>query len=240
MEGIIECMRAVSQSRRAGGGFTLVELLVVISIILLLLTLVLPSVDRARILGMRTLCRNNVREIARQCMGYANEPRRHRGAEYQKALPTTEPSNAAGNAASLWLLVKCEMAGRDLFICPEAKTRRGHKTAAATHTQFDQGGTTLSYSYLSQVNMPTSLLDAKLRTSLVIVADRNPGDGGNSLNHQREGQNIGRLDGSAEWLSKPTVDAADGSGTDNIYSASSGSGPARGALNDAYLLPEGP
>lgn len=234
----MECMRVVSQPRRAGGGFTLVELLVVITIILLLVMLILPAVDRARMLGMRTLCRNNVREIARACVGYANEPSMHRGAEYQKALPRR---TKADNAASLWLLVKYEMAGRDLFICPEAKTRRGHKTAAATHTRFDQSGTTLSYSYLSQVNMPTSLLPVwdpdlnklvAINTSLVIVADRNPGDEGNSRNHRREGQNIARLDGSAEWLSKPTVDAAGGSGVDNIYKLDSG-----GDRNDVYLIP---
>ena len=230
-------MRVVSKGRRAGWGFTLIELLVVISIILLLVVLVLPAVDRARMLGMRALCRNNVREIARACVGYANEPRMHRGSEHQKALPTTEPTDEAGNAASLWLLVKHEMAGRDLFICPEAKIRRGHKTAAATDTQFDQSGTTtLSYSYLSQVNMPTSLLDDQLKTSVVIVADRNPGDVGNSLNHQREGQNISRLDGSAQWVSRPTVDAADGSGTDNIYLQSDSGG----GRNDVYLIPKEP
>jgi len=224
-------MKAVSQARRAGGGFTLIELLVVIAIILLLVVLVLPAVDRARMLGMRALCRNNVREIARACVGYANESRVHRGSDYHKALPTTEPTNGAGNAASLWLLVENEMAGRDLFICPEAKIRRGHKTAAATDTQFDQTGTTLSYSYLSQVDMPTSLLDEQLETSVVIVADRNPGDGGNSRNHRREGQNIGRLDGSAKWSGGHTISG------DDIY-ASSGTAPARGGLNDAYLIPK--
>jgi len=231
-------MRVVFQSRRAGGGFTLVELLVVISIILLLVMLILPSVDRARMLGMRAVCRNNVREIAKACLAYANEPRMHRGAEHPEALPTTEPTTEAGNAASLWLLVKYDMLGRDTFICPEAKIRRGHKVADADATSFNYGGkTTLSYSYLSQVDMPTSLLDDELETSLVIVADKNPGDGGNSRNHQREGQNIARLDGSAEWTTTPRIRTAGGSGTDNIYSPSSGNGPARGSLNDAYVIP---
>ena len=223
----------MSQPRRAGGGFTLVELLVVISIILLLVMLVLPAVDRARMLGMRALCRNNVREIARACVGYANEPRMHRGSEHQKALPTTEPTTEAGNAESLWLLVKYEMLGRDTFICPEAEIRCKHKVAAADATAFNDGDEiTLSYSYLSQVGMVTTLLDDELRTSLVIVADKNPGPEatGNSLNHRGEGQNVGFIDGSAKWTNRRTISG------DDIYE-SSGTPPARGGLNDAYLIP---
>ena len=53
-------------------GFTLVELLVVISIIGVLVGLLLPAVQSARAAGRRTQCQNNMRNVAMGILGYAN------------------------------------------------------------------------------------------------------------------------------------------------------------------------
>jgi prepilin-type N-terminal cleavage/methylation domain-containing protein/prepilin-type processing-associated H-X9-DG protein len=54
-------------------GFTLVELLVVISIIAVLLAILLPSLNKARELGRRIVCANNLKTMAMGDQIYAND-----------------------------------------------------------------------------------------------------------------------------------------------------------------------
>ncbi len=53
-------------------GFTLVELLVAVGIIVLLTGLLLPAVMRARRAGRQAVCMNNLREIGRMMLRYAD------------------------------------------------------------------------------------------------------------------------------------------------------------------------
>ena len=55
--------RGVDMRRRAGG-FTLIELLVVISIIGLLISILLPSLSRARDLAKGVVCLSNLRQLS--------------------------------------------------------------------------------------------------------------------------------------------------------------------------------
>jgi prepilin-type N-terminal cleavage/methylation domain-containing protein/prepilin-type processing-associated H-X9-DG protein len=55
------------------GGFTLVELLVVISIISMLMSIMLPGLSRARELAKRVVCLNNLRQLTLAWYFYANE-----------------------------------------------------------------------------------------------------------------------------------------------------------------------
>src|SRR3954452_24938213 len=53
--------------------FTLVELLVVIGIIAILLSLLMPALNKAREQAQRTLCANRIRTLTQCCYFYANE-----------------------------------------------------------------------------------------------------------------------------------------------------------------------
>jgi prepilin-type N-terminal cleavage/methylation domain-containing protein/prepilin-type processing-associated H-X9-DG protein len=54
-------------------GFTLIELLVVIAIIALLVSLLLPSLQRAQELANRAVCAGSARKIAAACLLYAED-----------------------------------------------------------------------------------------------------------------------------------------------------------------------
>jgi len=63
---------AVRTARRgAREGFTLIELLVVMSILALLLTILMPSLSRARELAMRVVCGSNLRSCTQALTAYA-------------------------------------------------------------------------------------------------------------------------------------------------------------------------
>ena len=74
---------------RRHGGFSLVELLVVIGILVLLFAILLPVIGHVRKAGWRTACASNLSQVGKSIFAYANDNRGETPVSYTHlTLPT--------------------------------------------------------------------------------------------------------------------------------------------------------
>jgi prepilin-type N-terminal cleavage/methylation domain-containing protein/prepilin-type processing-associated H-X9-DG protein len=172
-------------------GFSLIELLVVIGIIVILISIFLPYVIKAREADHRSRCAENLRTLMASLRAYASTnkglfPRvvydpahnpngytAYTGANAPDPFAADSPVRPNDVTASLWLLVRAKLAKPSFFICPSTDN---HAELSDTLRSNFTSNRNLSYSYASPfTNTPGYKLDDFLPADFALLADKNPG-----------------------------------------------------------------
>ena len=128
-------------------GFTLVELLVVIAIISLLISILMPSLHKAKVLANRVVCMSNLKQIGSAIHMYAqdwddNLPYADYGATSTTMAFDLREGGMAGNPwTCLGLLHEDYLQSPHIYYCPVAKD---NPFAATYEKNWDRSG---SYDY---------------------------------------------------------------------------------------------
>lgn len=192
----------VRQCPVSARGFSLVELLVLLAIVVIVASIFVPFLLRARETDRRVRCTDNLRAIQQALKAYATangnnlprvvyEPGRsptgyvaYTGAD--SSDPFTRGSNVRANdvTASMWLLVRAGLAPAR-FVCPSSDAmpdpmKHAGRTMKPGERSNFSGPNHLSYSYASPFSAAAGygLNTDRLKFDFAVMGDKNPGDGG--------------------------------------------------------------
>lgn len=252
---------------RSRRGFTMIDLLAAVAILLFAGSLVLgqmSSLGRSREMAYRAKCANTLRQIGLAFKMYANENNgRFPRGPYKTGAPLTQftakenNGNIFGGDVSdndctvpLFLLMRQDLPS-NLLVCP-ATLNTPETFGGPTNTAFNRSNFTSpnNLSYSMQCPYPASTTstfvwkdNGSINQDFAIAADISPGASGNSRNHGGEGQNVLYGDIHIQWQTRPICGRHD----DNIYTYgaspdekgkwSMAAGAGPADDGDSYLLP---
>jgi prepilin-type N-terminal cleavage/methylation domain-containing protein/prepilin-type processing-associated H-X9-DG protein len=151
-------------NRSSRSGFTLVELLVVISIIATLMGLLLPAVQSAREAGRRNTCMNNLNQIGKATFSFESQRQYLPG--WRNAHPSSNnvPSTAARGTVSWPVLLLPNLERRDLYKLWENAPASGQVAA--------------QLAYIAIFSCPTSPADSQQVPNLAYAGNMGVGVAG--------------------------------------------------------------
>ena len=176
-------------------GWTLVELLVVVSIITLLVAILMPTLGRARELTRRLSCKANLNAIGKAAGVYVHGSLDNQwmwfaaGTGWESTNTgtnrTTAPSGGNYNVSALLYMLVREGQSPAIFCCPSTSDTKEPDPYISTsplvfaydfssYSAVTPNAEHVSYSFQCPKSDGTTGLDANTPTSTVAVADRTP------------------------------------------------------------------
>ncbi len=192
--------RLVRPRHSFAGGFTLVEMLVVVAIIALLIAVLLPSMGRVREISRRTICASNQAQLVNGMIGYAMDDIRG------ILLPTNHYTND-----DISSIVPKYAGDRKLAVCPSTQHTAMYLTASVGSPAFSNYHSYEMFAWIGVGKYPDGRVYAAhtpIRkntgnpSKLWIPMDDSSGHGNNNWpdpgnNHGADGLNLGYIDGHA-------------------------------------------
>ncbi|MHC4661646.1 MAG: type II secretion system protein [Planctomycetota bacterium] len=170
--------------KKHGAGFTLVELLVVIGIIVLLAGLIFPQITKAKRKAERVECLNFLRQIGMAATEYLGDDETHLFPWAGEDATATEHLNLLVADGGYGLEPK-------MFICKAASKKRVAVMDEDRNYTLSQVNNTYAWT-----GEPLSESD---EPSEIIGSDGGVRDGEGDNNHA-DGMNTLRVDGAVEWI----------------------------------------
>jgi len=173
---------------RRSKAFTLIELLVVIAIIALLISILLPSLSRARELSKRTVCAANLRGIGQAMYIYASDDpgvfpaiaqvrpqddgrMQIFNAQDRIIAPTT--TGIPSPTVDMWSVIRAGNSTPKQFTCPSTTDQADPAQDVTTYYDFASAAN-LSYAYQYQHDPNRRLIGTSSEPTFPFMADGNP------------------------------------------------------------------